>query len=237
VRVSVRDTGIGIDSEQQEAIFDSFTQADPSNTRRFGGTGLGLAISSRILEKFGSSLELESSPGTGSTFSFEIELALATEQAEGPAAEQSDAPVRESVDAPEAASAPASDTPVRILLAEDERINALVTRKMIGQLYEHAEVQTVRDGEEAVVEFAPDRFDLILMDVQMPKLNGYEATKRIRGQEPSDSHVPILALTAGVVQGERERCMEAGMDDYVSKPVDLERLSGALGKWLRLETG
>ncbi len=241
VRFSVRDTGVGIEPKHQKAIFDSFTQADPSTTRRFGGTGLGLAISNRILEKLDSHLELESEPDTGSTFSFELELTPvaagelpATDKAvpapapmAGPS-EAAPAPVEGA-----RTSQPAADAgPVRILVAEDEKINQLVTRRMIDRLVSNAEVETANDGRQAVEVFANADFDLVLMDVQMPEMDGYEATREIRKTEGPERHTPVIALTAGVVQGERDRCLEAGMDDYVSKPVDLKRLEEALANWL-----
>jgi PAS domain S-box-containing protein len=241
LRFSVRDTGVGIEPHHQEAIFDSFTQADPSTTRRFGGTGLGLAISNRILEQLDSNLELVSEPGTGSTFSFELEvIPVATGESSPVASGVGDTAPPSVSDVTEAALADAarhSDDerdvgPVRILVAEDEKINRLVTRRMIDRLVSNAEVVTANDGRHAVEAFASGEFDLVLMDVQMPEMDGYEATMAIREAEGPDRRTPLIALTAGVVQGERERCLDAGMDDYVSKPVDLRRLEEALTKWL-----
>ncbi|MGM0675445.1 MAG: PAS domain S-box protein [Spirochaetota bacterium] len=258
VRISVRDTGIGIEPQQREAIFESFTQADVSSTRKFGGTGLGLAISQRIVERLGSRLELDSTPGVGSTFRFDVELPLlAAADNTQPSPTGASAPAGDDAPAggPAATAdgetgvenangeAPAADRtvdahrrreePVRILLAEDEHINALVTQKLIAELLDTADVETVGDGAKAVEAFSRGRFDLILMDVQMPNVDGYEAARRIRRSESEHSRTPIIALTAGVVEGERRRCLEAGMDDYVSKPVDLERLEGVLFKWVR----
>lgn len=241
VAVSVRDTGIGIAPHQQKSIFESFTQADPSTTRRFGGTGLGLAISNRILERMDSWLKLDSMPGMGSTFSFELELERA-EAANHAAGREAARDARSGADPPATPDGVPieMDGPYRILVAEDERINMLVTRRMIDRLVSAAEVVAAHDGAEAVAAYAQGRFDLVLMDVQMPGMDGYAATRRIRDAEAEAGgdgrrgrdRVPIVALTAGVVQGERERCLEAGMDDYVSKPVDLARLSEALGRWL-----
>jgi PAS domain S-box-containing protein len=234
VRFSVRDTGVGIEPKHQDAIFDSFTQADPSTTRRFGGTGLGLAISNRILEQLNSHLELESEPGTGSTFSFELELTPVA-PGDAPAADET-APAAEAAPASRErarASQPAGDArSVRILVAEDEKINQIVTRRMIDRLVSNAEVETANNGRHAVEVFTSGEFDLVLMDVQMPEVDGYEATREIRKAEGPKRHTPVIALTAGVVQGERDRCLDAGMDDYVSKPVDLKRLQEALANWL-----
>ncbi len=236
LRFSVRDTGVGIEPHHQDAIFDSFTQADPSTTRRFGGTGLGLAISNRILEMLDSNLELESEPGTGSTFSFELEVSTVA------AGETPTAAMGDGIDAAPVEPAPADAFrrshddrdvgPVRILVAEDEKINRLVTRRMIDRLVSNAEVVTANDGRRAVEVFASEEFDLVLMDVQMPEMDGYEAARAIRKAEGPERYTPVIALTAGVVQGERERCLDAGMDDYVSKPVDLKRLEEALTRWL-----
>ncbi|MFO7780868.1 MAG: PAS domain S-box protein, partial [Spirochaetia bacterium] len=230
LRFSVRDTGVGIEPQHQDAIFDSFTQADPSTTRRFGGTGLGLAISNRILEQLDSNLELESEPGTGSTFSFELEV-IPVAAGESPPATTGDATEAAPAEGDRHSDDDRDVEPVRILVAEDEKINRLVTRRMIDRLVSNAEVVTTNDGRHAVEAFASGAFDLVLMDVQMPRMDGYEATRAIREAEGPDSHIPIIALTAGVVQGERERCLDAGMDDYVSKPVDLKRLGEALAKW------
>jgi PAS domain S-box-containing protein len=239
LRFSVRDTGVGIEPHHQDAIFDSFTQADPSTTRRFGGTGLGLAISNRILEQLDSNLELESEPGTGSTFSFELDVipVAAVDTAAAGVGDTAPPSVGDvTVSAPADAARHSDDDrgvgPVRILVAEDEKINRLVTRRMIDRLVSHAEVVTAEDGRHAVEAFTSGGFDLVLMDVQMPVMDGYEASRAIREAEGADSHIPIIALTAGVVQGERDRCLDAGMDDYVSKPVDLKRLGEALTKWL-----
>ena len=244
LRFSVRDTGVGIEPHHQDAIFDSFTQADPSTTRRFGGTGLGLAISNRILEQLDSNLELESEPGTGSTFSFELEVIPVADRDTAAAGVGDTAPpsvgdvtVSASADAARHSDDDRDVGPVRILVAEDEKINRLVTRRMIDRLVSNAEVVTAEDGRHAVEAFTSGAFDLVLMDVQMPVMDGYEASRAIREAEDADSHIPIIALTAGVVQGERERCLDAGMDDYVSKPVDLKRLGEALSKWFSAGAG
>jgi signal transduction histidine kinase/CheY-like chemotaxis protein len=235
-RFCVRDTGVGIAPEHQEIIFESFTQADPSKTRKFGGTGLGLAISNRILEHLGSRLELESEPGVGSVFSFELEMRTGAEAAEAEPDERGGTDGSGTIESAEhgTATESCSEEAPRILLAEDEQMNRLVTRNLIERIYPRADVTAVADGKEALEAVCNDEFDLVLMDVQMPELDGYEATSAIRREESGSgrSHIPILALTAGVVAGERERCLRAGMDDYISKPVDRNTLEAALERWL-----
>lgn len=230
LRMAVRDTGIGISEEQQSAIFHSFTQADPSTTRRFGGTGLGLAISNRILEQMESRLELESVPGDGSSFFFTVDFRclelLSADDREVPASEE------EERAAAEAESTRLHAPEFRVLVAEDERINLIVATRLIARLFPSAEILTAGDGDEVLQRFRESGPDLILMDVQMPGRDGYEATRQIRELEATERHTPIIALTAGVVEGERERCLEAGMDDYLSKPVDQERLGELIRRWL-----
>ncbi len=234
--LAVRDTGIGIEPRHQRLIFESFTQADPSTTRKFGGTGLGLAISSRILAMLGTSLDLESYPGQGSTFGFTIRLGTASPPVadeatgEGPTT-RADVPVDAETVRGRGQPQHTRTRPLRVLLAEDERINLLVTRNLIERAYPGSHVVVAADGAEAVRAFSKEPFDLILLDVQMPHLDGYEAARQIREDEAGHGRVPIVALTAGVVDGERERCIEAGMDDYVSKPVTLETFQRVTARW------
>ncbi|MCF7928710.1 MAG: PAS domain S-box protein [Spirochaetales bacterium] len=381
IRFSVRDTGIGISPDQKEKIFDSFTQADPSTTRKYGGTGLGLAISNRLLEKMGDRLALESSPGEGSTFSFRLELRLDPE-ARLPAGESVDLervlivddnennrriltdtfdhwniraeavsngiealesirkqgrydlvildyhmpymngievtrkirdelglrpedqpvillsssmedeseeeqfhkldflrrlvkPVRmaeleqivydisegklpglvspavkgEAGSSPEAplenaGRADFDHRELTVLIAEDDTTNMLLAVSILGQVAPHARVIKAENGAEAVELFKREDPDLILMDIQMPVMDGYAASREIREQEeqrrPGGTsggpevpafHVPIIALTAGVLKGERERCLDAGMDDYISKPVAAGVLKEGFRKW------
>ena len=210
---SVRDTGIGIAPEQQSRIFGHFSQAESSTTRRFGGTGLGLAISKRIVELMGGELNLQSTLGQGSTFTFTVRL---------PKAE----PPRE---APSTASTTASDAKpqrlqgLRILLVEDNKINQMVADGLLSG--EGAKVTLAANGQlgvDAVLNH-PGAFDVVLMDVQMPVMDGYEATRTLR-QHPECAQLPIIAMTANAMAEDRTACLAAGMNDHVGKPFNLNQL-------------
>jgi signal transduction histidine kinase/CheY-like chemotaxis protein len=210
LRFAVEDSGIGIPREKQRIIFDAFSQAESYMTRRFGGTGLGLAISSRLVELMGSTIELESEPERGSVFSFCLELPIAT--GSGLAADGESLRDRGE---PRAGR--------RILLAEDNPINQKLYVRLL-ESHGHS-VVAVADGAEAVRAWRSESFSLILMDLQMPELDGYGATRTIRRhEEEAGGHVPIVALTAHAVSGTRERCLSCGMDDYLAKPIDAEVL-------------
>lgn len=215
LRVSVRDTGIGIPSDQIEGIFGRFTQADASVSRQYGGTGLGLAISRRIIEALGGQIAVESEPGKGSTFWFEVIM---------PAAEAA------RMDEPEAAPGMEAGHALRLLLVDDNPVN----RELVCALLEpfDVDIETANDGVEAVEAAARSTYDLILMDVQMPNMDGLTATRRIRAAEaPYGVRVPIIALTANVLPEQVARCRESGMDDHLGKPISPERLLNMLGRW------
>ncbi len=223
LRVEVSDTGIGIPPERQAAVFEPFLQADGSTSRCYGGTGLGLAISQRLVSMMGGTLSLRSAPGEGSTFSFTAHLRRAP--AEIPAAAGDLDQFRGFL--------PASDPPLRFLLAEDNPVN----QKLVQVLLSRAghEVVVAQNGEEAVELYSRSTFDLILMDVQMPKMDGLQATAAIRLTERTQGrHTPILALTAHAMSGDSARCLEAGMDGYVSKPVSAEALARAIRETVRV---
>jgi CheY-like chemotaxis protein len=207
----VTDTGIGIPEEAQEHIFESFSQADGSATRRFGGTGLGLAIASELVEMMGGKLMLDSAPGQGSTFHFTIPMKLAAQASREKAPPPEGAPLQETV------------MPLGILLAEDNETNQKIAKAMLNKMGH--EVTIVENGKDAVAKSLEGGFDIILMDVMMPKMDGLEATRLIREKEFSTGeHIPIIALTAKAMPEDRDKCIEAGMDDYISKPMRTREL-------------
>ncbi len=282
MRFAVYDSGIGISRDQQDRLFESFTQGDDSSTRKYGGTGLGLAISKQLVELMGGEIGVESERGRGSQFWFTACFGLsAVEESEPPAephpaaaaplpqasppappvtrapivippapahhpatvaappheplkapppAPPKPAPAPVAIKPTPAAHAPVATRKYRILLAEDNEINKRITLRLLDKLGLAADA--VMNGEEAVAALEKRRYDLVLMDCQMPGMDGYEATAVIRNREGTARHTPICALTANAMEGDREKCLAAGMDDYVSKPVGLEKLREAVGRWL-----
>jgi len=217
---AIADTGIGIAPEKHALIFEPFRQADGSTTREFGGTGLGLAICGTLVQVFGGRIWLESGP-SGSTFHFTARLereSLATAARSVPLVVAHEPRVS-----------------LRVLLAEDNRINQMVAKRVLER-WGH-DVVIAETGREAVAAHARQKFDVILMDVQMPEMNGFEATAAIRAAEGhSIEGTPIVAMTAHAMKGDRERCLAEGMDDYVSKPIDPEILSAVIDRVLTSRT-
>jgi signal transduction histidine kinase/ActR/RegA family two-component response regulator len=213
---SVRDTGIGIPADKKDTIFEAFSQADGSMTRRFGGTGLGLTISSHLVSLMGGVISVESQPGDGSCFRFHIRVQIAPPE-DTPAA---------IVDAP-ASEWPNATKELHVLLAEDNPVNQLLATRMLEK-YGHR-VFVACDGKEAISALGKRHFDIVLMDVQMPEMTGFEATRLIRQSEGlTGTHVPIIAMTAHAMKGDRERCLAAGMDGYLSKPMRAAEVLKAL---------
>ncbi|HYL74938.1 MAG TPA: ATP-binding protein [Bryobacteraceae bacterium] len=208
VRLQVADTGIGLSKEQQQLIFEPFRQADGSITRKYGGTGLGLAICSSLVELMGGAIDVDSTPGRGSTFSFTVRCNISQPP------EPSPEPARKQLNDPAVRR-------LRILLAEDNRVNQLlVVRLLQGQGHE---VLVVSDGRAALRAIEEQDFDLILMDIQMPEMDGLEATRIMREREKTGmKSVPIIALTAHAMKGDRDKCLAAGMRGYISKPIQPE---------------
>jgi CheY-like chemotaxis protein len=209
---SVRDTGIGISPSGLERLFQPFSQADPSMARRFGGTGLGLSISKNLVEMMGGRIWAESELGKGSTFHFNVRLPLAKEL---PADFESPVAI------PTAACAP-----LRILLVEDNPANQKLANYILqdrGHL-----VEIAGDGQEAVYLTEKNSYDIILMDVQMPGMNGVDATAVIRKREEGGPRVPIIAMTAHAMKGDRDHCLAAGMDGYLTKPINAQEMSALI---------
>ncbi len=221
LRIEVSDTGIGIPEEARLRLFQPFSQADVSTTRRFGGTGLGLVITRTLVERMGGEIRWASRQPQGTTFSFSVKLgrAEASDLVEATPAEEPDALP------PRVAGPPRG----RVLLAEDHSVNQEVMQRLLERLGLVADVATT--GRAAVSACARRRYDLVLMDCQMPEMDGYEATRLIRAQE-TQGRVPIVALTADALASDRARALAAGMDDYLTKPVGPSALDALLRRWI-----
>jgi PAS domain S-box-containing protein len=215
LRIEVRDSGIGIDADHITSLFNRFTQADASVSRRFGGTGLGLAISKQIIEAMNGKIGADSVVGKGSTFWFEVELPLAQDWTANTE--------------PEAAGVNL-ERAIRCLVVEDNAVNRELITTLLSPF--DIEIDTACDGAEAVEAVQRQAYDVILMDMQMPVMDGLAATRRIRAMDdPAAARTPIIAMTANVLPEHVERCREAGMDDHIGKPINLAHLLGALERW------
>ena len=232
IKFEVTDTGIGMTEEQQARLFQPFTQADSSTTRRYGGTGLGLSISRQLVTLMGGEIEVKSEPGVGSSFSFTLPLAKQPERVRAaPSTTKSATPsaVPLAIDN-ETVKVEAGQAGVRILVAEDTATNRMVAVELLKRRGYQAE--EVMNGAEAVEALSKGSYAAVLMDIQMPEMDGYEATAHIREREGTERHTPIIAMTAHALQGHREKALYMGMDDYLSKPVRPEELDRVLERWI-----
>jgi CheY-like chemotaxis protein/HPt (histidine-containing phosphotransfer) domain-containing protein len=213
----VIDQGVGFDNETRSKLFKSFSQGDNSMSRRYGGTGLGLAISKQIVELMSGAIDVESTKGVGSKFFFDVLLKV---------------PKKDSTI--QSISTMHTIPPLRgyILVAEDNRVNQKVVSEMLGLM--GCTSQVVENGKEAIEALRGEDFDLVLMDAQMPVMDGYEATRLIRRGDAGTHHknIPILATTANAIKGDIEACLEAGMNDYISKPIAYNDLAIKIEKWM-----
>ncbi|MCP3962691.1 MAG: response regulator [bacterium] len=218
LRISVQDTGVGIPADRVDRIFESFSQADASTTRKFGGTGLGLTISKHLAELMGGKIWVESEVGKGSTFHFTVQTRLPLED-EKLQLERSGRQRLVDHDL-------GRRLPLRILVADDNVINQKVAHLLLENMGYRADLAA--DGLEVLAALDRQRYDVVLMDVQMPELDGLETTRRIREERDPEEAPKIIAVTAGAMRGDREKCLAAGMNDYVSKPVQADELQAAL---------
>ena len=220
VRFEVADTGIGIEPGEAERLFEPFTQADSSTTRTYGGTGLGLSICRELVELMGGEIGATGEPGKGSTFWFTVELGV-----------EPGAPV--AAEAPAVPEAEPEPEPLSVLVVDDNAVNRMVAAEMLRKRGYRVEV--ARDGEEAVAAATSGAFAVVLMDCHMPIMDGYEATRAIRAAEDGGPRAAIVAMTSDSVDSVRDACFEAGMDDYLAKPVTGEELVAAIERWRQSE--
>jgi PAS domain S-box-containing protein len=228
LRFIVKDTGIGIKKANQEKIFQAFSQEDNSMTKKFGGTGLGLTISNQLLNLMESHLQLESEFGKGSCFFFDVEFLSSKNSVKS----QNEKNTAEASGKELKTKDQLKNEHIPVLIVEDNKINMLLAKTLIKQIIPHSTIFEAADGIEAIEQFKKTNPSIIFMDIQMPEMNGYEATKEIRKLQ--EKHIPIIALTAGTVLGEKEKCINAGMDDYASKPFVKDTLERIISKWIQL---
>ena len=226
VRVRVSDSGIGLSHEEQEKIFESFRQADDSSSRRYGGTGLGLSIARQLIHLMGGEIGVQSAPGEGAVFWFTVPLKRLPRVDITPQAERSD-----ELTANSESAMPSEGMGLKILLVEDNQVNQVLTEEMLLDM--GCEIVLAENGEEALSRAHAEHFDIILMDCQMPVLDGYKATRQLREYETEQGlgRTPVIAVTANAYETDRQNALAAGMDDVLTKPFTSEALYGLLVKW------
>jgi len=230
IRFEVTDTGIGIEKAHQSDILQAFSQIDSSSTRKHGGTGLGLTITNKLLQLMGSRLQLHSEAGSGSTFYFDLTLQSVSENSMG----QRDLSIVLKKPQPLSPSFDLlTEDKYTLLVADDTLLNLVLIKSMINILLPNAEILTAANGKEAISIFNEYKIDLIILDIQMPELNGYQAAQTMRLLETDDKRVPIIGFTAGTLMGEPQKCIEAGMDDHLDKPIKMEFLRKMLEFFLK----
>lgn len=223
-RLEVTDTGIGIEEQALGLVFDAFSQADETTTRRFGGTGLGLSICKQLVELMDGQIGVSSDLGVGSTFWCELPFAV-IEATPMPNTAQASAAIE-----PEPDPAQATNTPMHVLVVEDNTVNQMVAEGTLSHL--GYKVSIASDGQVAIGLMSTEHFDIVLMDCQMPGMDGFEATRYIRAAEHDDQHIPIIGLTAHASDEARQACLSAGMDDFISKPYSIDEVAPVLLRWL-----
>jgi CheY-like chemotaxis protein/HPt (histidine-containing phosphotransfer) domain-containing protein len=226
--ISVSDTGIGVPENQIDKIFGKFTQANNTSSRKYGGTGLGLAITKQLVEMMNGEIGVQNNKVQGSLFWFRIPLKVRDDIDN---ILEKFVPRRNGPEAPVTQSTAAINLNARILLAEDHPTNQFLMKRLLTKIG-FKKIDCVETGKEAVDAFEKNRYDLILMDCQMPEMDGYEATREIRRLQHPSSNIPVIAMTANAMVGDREKCMEAGMDDYISKPIDAKKFIALISRWL-----
>jgi CheY-like chemotaxis protein/HPt (histidine-containing phosphotransfer) domain-containing protein len=236
VTIAVRDTGIGLDAEQLARLFEPFSQADSSTTRRYGGTGLGLSIVRRLAQLMSGDVTADSMPGAGSTFT--VTLVLDAAPAQSPLSEL----LKQGVPSPAPLTLPSSPDPggrglKKLLVVDDHPVNRDVLVRQLGLFGLGAD--TAEDGAQALAAWASGQYAAVLADLHMPGMDGYELTRQLRAREAEDggARTPIVAVTANAMRGEEERCLAAGMDAYLAKPVAIDRLRATLERWLPIGDG
>jgi len=222
IQFRVSDTGIGIPLEDQSKLFQAFTQVDTSTTRKYGGTGLGLAIVKKLCDLFNGSIELESTPGKGTVFTATVTLKKAKPRKQPVQVESNDKKIEQTTKA-------AQD--IAILVAEDNAINQKLMVRILELNGYHCDLAD--NGELAAKAVKNKKYDIVFMDIQMPVMSGFEATETIRKAEKKKKRLPIIALTANALVGDKEKCLEAGMDDYLSKPVKAAEIVEKIRKWVK----